>query len=184
MWRRSLIQPSFLSSLNCGGRRPTVHWQLNLIGLAYSAMFLLVGCPVEADSQSEQYAFDCRNVDTEKSFSALDHVFLIPNGFEVDPNNENYFNLTSIGSVPGVLDVEVLSLIIQYGPVDELVNENWNLAATKDEIGLGFSVYTQFKNPSYGSVSYWAAYVGDSEQVVIYSKVPFDWRSFLNCMIS
>lgn len=159
---------------------------LNMKGKIYctTIALLLFGSSSAAEVGSDYYVFQCSNNTHHSHFEALEHLFLIPEGFQVDEYNEN--SLVLVETKPSLagpqLDVQVI--VIRYGPIDKKYHEHWALASTRTALGLNFAVKTHTEEEPYGAQSFWTAFVSDDQQILIASMLPVDWRSFLRCMIS
>lgn len=149
-----------------------------LIGL------LFVGRASVADSDSAIYQFQCENSGINPYFEAMGHTFSVPDGFQVDEYNKNSLVLITTSTRLGISQMELQSVIIRYGPVDEHFHKNWKIVSPKDQLGLNFSAKTHTEEHAYGGKSFWVAFVGDDEQILISGLIPVEWQSFLNCIIS
>lgn len=159
---------------------------LSMKGKAYctTMALLLLGCSTEAEVGSNHYVFLCSNNTDHAHFDALEHTFLIPDGFQVDEYNENSLILMETTPSLDGSQLEVQSIIIRYGPIDRKFHEHWALDATRTELGLNFAVKTHTEEEAYGAQSFWTAFVSSDQQILIASMLPIDWRSFLGCMVS
>ena len=152
--------------------------------LVTTIVLLLLGCRSDANGGIASYSFECINEDNQPFFEAVGHTFLVPKGFQIDEFNEKSLVFVTTSPPLGDSQMEIQTIIIRYGAVDEQLHNDWTLASRADDSGLKFDVKINTQNHAYGSKSYWLAFVGQGQQILIYSLVPIEWQSFLKCLTS